>query len=45
MPFILRPYRCLPVQFAVTANAGPFQGQGTVRLGHYVMRLTQQPLF
>jgi hypothetical protein len=30
MPFTLRPYRRSPVQCAVTYNAGPFQGQGTV---------------
>jgi hypothetical protein len=30
MPFTLRPYRRFPVQCAVTYNAGPFQGQGTV---------------
>jgi len=30
MPFVLRPYRRFPVQCAVTYNAGPFQGQGTV---------------
>ena len=30
MPFVLRPSRRFPVQCAVTYNAGPFQGQGTV---------------
>ena len=30
MPVTLRPYRRFPVQCAVTYNAGPFQGQGTV---------------
>ncbi len=30
MPFIVRPYRRFPVQCAVSYNAGPFQGQGTV---------------
>jgi PilZ domain len=30
MPFVLRPYRRFPVQCAVTYNAKPFQGQGTV---------------
>ena len=30
MPFVLRPFRRFPVQCAVTYNAGPFQGQGTV---------------
>jgi len=30
MPFILRPFRRFPVQCAVTYNAGPFQGHGTV---------------
>jgi hypothetical protein len=30
MPFVLRPFRRSPVQCAVTFNAGPFQGQGTV---------------
>jgi hypothetical protein len=30
MPFSIRPYRRFPVQCAVTYNAGPFQGQGTV---------------
>jgi len=30
MPFTLRPYRRSPVQCAVTYNAGPFRGQGTV---------------
>ena len=29
MPFTLRPYRHFPVQWSVTYNAGPFQGQGT----------------
>jgi len=33
MPFRIRPYRRSPVQCAVTYNAGPFQGQGTVRCG------------
>jgi hypothetical protein len=31
MPFRIRPYRRSPVQCAATYNAGPFQGQGTVR--------------
>ena len=30
MPFTIRPYRRFPVPCAVTYNAGPFQGQGTV---------------
>ena len=30
MPFVLRPFHRFPVQCAVTYNAGPFQGQGTV---------------
>lgn len=30
MPFTLRPYRRFPVQCAVSYNAGPFQGHGTV---------------
>jgi hypothetical protein len=30
MPFSIRPYRRFPIQCAVTYNAGPFQGQGTV---------------
>ena len=30
MPFSVRPYRRFSVQCAVTYNAGPFQGQGTV---------------
>ena len=30
MPFSIRPYRRFPVQCAVTYNAGPFQGHGTV---------------
>ena len=30
MPFSIRPSRRFPVQCAVTYNAGPFQGQGTV---------------
>jgi hypothetical protein len=30
MPFTLRPFHRFPVQCAVTYNAGPFQGQGTV---------------
>jgi hypothetical protein len=30
MPFALGPFRRFPVQCAVTYNAGPFQGQGTV---------------
>ena len=30
MPFSIRPFRRLPVQCAVTYNAGPFQGQATV---------------
>jgi len=30
MPFSIRPDRRFPVQFTVTYNAGPFQGQGTV---------------
>ena len=29
MPFVLRPFHRVPVQRAVTYNAGPFQGQGT----------------
>ncbi len=29
-PFSIRPFRRFSVQFAVTYNAGPFQGQGTV---------------
>ena len=29
MPFTLRPYRRVPLQCAVTDNAGLFQGQGT----------------
>ena len=28
MPFMLRPYRRVPVQCTVTYHAGPFQGQG-----------------
>jgi hypothetical protein len=30
MPFSLRSYRRVPVQCAVTYNAGPFKGKGTV---------------
>jgi PilZ domain len=30
MPFTLRPYRRFPVYCAVTYNAGPFQGHGTI---------------
>jgi hypothetical protein len=30
MPFTLQPYRRFPVQCAVTYNAEPFQGQGTI---------------
>ena len=30
MPFTIRPFRRFPVHCAVTYNAGPFQGQGTV---------------
>jgi hypothetical protein len=30
MPFSIRPHRRFPVQCAVTYNAGPFQGHGTV---------------
>lgn len=30
MPFTIRPYRRFPVQCAVTYNAGPFHGQGTI---------------
>jgi hypothetical protein len=30
MPFSRRYYRRFPVHCAVTYNAGPFQGQGTV---------------
>jgi hypothetical protein len=30
MPFSIRPYQRFPVHCAVTHNAGPFQGQGTV---------------
>jgi len=30
MPFTIRSYRLFPVQCAVTYNAGPFHGQGTV---------------
>jgi hypothetical protein len=30
MPFSIRAFRRFPVQCAVTYNAGPFQGQGTV---------------
>jgi hypothetical protein len=30
MPFTIRPYRRFRVPCAVTYNAGPFQGQGTV---------------
>jgi hypothetical protein len=30
MPFPLRPFRRFPVHCAVTYNAGPFQGQGTI---------------
>ena len=31
MPFSIRRFRRFPVQCAVSYNAGPFQGQGTVR--------------
>src|SRR5512141_1432751 len=31
MPFSIRPFRRFPVQCDVTHNAGPFQGQGTIR--------------
>jgi hypothetical protein len=30
MPFTLRPFRRFPMYCAVTYNAGPFQGQGTL---------------
>jgi hypothetical protein len=30
MPFSIRPYRCSPVQCAVTYHIGPFQGEGTI---------------
>lgn len=30
MPFTIRPYRRSPVQCAVTCNARPLQGQGTM---------------
>ena len=30
MPFSIRPYQRFPVRCAVTYNAGPLQGQGTV---------------
>ena len=30
MPFLTRPSRRYPVQCAVTYNAGPFEGHGTV---------------
>ena len=30
MPFSIRPFRRFPVQCAVSYNAGPFQGQGTI---------------
>ncbi len=30
MPFMLRTYRRFLVHCAVTYNAGPFQGQGTI---------------
>ena len=30
MPFSIRPFRRFPVNCAVTYNAGPFHGQGTV---------------
>ena len=30
MPFTIRPCRRFPVQCAVTYDAGPFQGQGTI---------------
>lgn len=30
MPLSIRPYRRFPVHCAVTYNAGPFQGHGTV---------------
>ena len=31
MPLIIRPSRGFPVPCAVTYNAGPFQGQGTMK--------------
>jgi hypothetical protein len=30
MPFSIRPYRCFPVQCAVTYQCGDFEGHGTV---------------
>lgn len=30
MPFSISPFRRFPVHCAVTYNAGPFQGQGTI---------------
>ena len=30
MPFMIHPYRRVPVQCSVTYNAGPFQGQDAV---------------
>ncbi len=30
MPFLIRPSRRFPVHYAVTYNAGQFQGHGTV---------------
>ena len=30
MPFSIRPFRRFPVHCAVTYNAGPFQGHGTI---------------
>ena len=30
MPFSIRPFQRFPVHCAVTHNAGPFQGQGTL---------------
>jgi len=40
MPFTARPYRHFPVRCAVTCNAGPFQGQGTLwNLSHADWRL------
>ena len=38
MPFTIRPSRRFPVPGAVTYNAGPFQGQGTVRNLSYTGR-------
>ena len=41
MPFSIRPYHRFPVQYSVTYNAGPFQGQGTVwNLSHSGWRLS-----